>query len=190
MIFADDRQGVVLRLVEILDAQGIDYLMMGGIAVPIWGIPRATFDVEVTLSVDDAALRRFMAAVVAAGFTIDESFTKGFRNVPHGMEKLRIAWWNDSGRRVEVDVFLVTTPYQVTAFARRVPARIGDHQMYVLSAADLILHELVANRPKDLADIQNVLAIQGVPDETYLRDWAQRLGVTARLEGAIRQIDG
>ncbi len=174
-----------MRLLDLLDAHGIPYSMMGGMVVPIWGIPRATFDVDLTLSVDDVGLRNFLAAAKRIGFTVDESFEKGFRDVLHGMQKLRVEWWSAAGRRIEVDVFLVTTPYQEAAFARRVRARINAHEMWVLSAADLILHKLLANRPKDLADVQNVLAVQGVPDETYLRAWAGRLGVSERLDEAI-----
>ena len=185
MSFPDDVRGVVLRLIELLEDRGIEYMVMGGIAVPIWGIPRATYDVDITLSVDEAGMVAFLDAVKAAGFTVDESFQKGFRDVLHGMEKLAIEWWSQNARRVEVDVFLVTTPYQRAAFSRRVRVRLDNREMWVLSAADLLLHKLVANRLKDLADVQNVLAIQGVPDENYLRDWAGRLGVAARLEEAL-----
>ena len=59
--------------------------------------------------------------------------------------------------------------------------------MWVLGPADLILHELVAGRPKDLADVQNVLAVQGPVDASYGREWAARLGVTQRLDAALRQ---
>jgi hypothetical protein len=55
----------------------------------------------------------------------------------------------------------------------------------VVTAADLILFKLLADRPKDKADIQSVLSVQGIPDADYLRDWAARLGVADRLEPAL-----
>ncbi len=232
MIGSDDIRGVVTRLLALLDAHSIPYFVMGGLAVPIWGIPRATFDVDVTLSIDEHGLTAFLSAAKASGFTIDAArsrpqpeiaasslprrrrrastaplagalrppessrhatilrpagtaFETGFRDVLHGMRKLKIEWWTTAGRRVEVDIFLVTTPFQQAAFARRVRARIEDREMWVLTAADLILHKLLANRPKDLADVQNLLAVQGVPGAQYLRDWAVRLGVADRLDEAI-----
>ena len=187
MSFADDVQGVALRLVDLLEEEGTPYAVMGGLAVVVFGIPRVTYDIDVTLSVDEAGLERFLARVADRGFDVEEHFARGFRDQLAGMEKIRIEHWTDHPRRVEVDVFLVTSEYQRHAFSRRVRARIEDRQMWVLTAADLILHKLVAGRPKDLADIQNLLAVQGVPDEDYLRGWARRLSVDDVLDTALEQ---
>lgn len=187
MSFAGDVRGVALALCTMLEREGTPYALMGGIAVPIWGIPRATYDVDVTLSVDEVGLARFLLAAKAAGFEVDAPFETGFRDRVSGMEKLRIDWWTKTSRRVEVDVFLVTTEYQAEAFARRVRVRIDGMEAWVLGPADLVLHKLVAARPKDLADIQNILAVQGVPDPLHLRTWSDRLGVRAALEEALRR---
>jgi hypothetical protein len=34
-------------------------------------------------------------------------------------------------------------------------------------------------------NVQNVLMVQGLPDEPYLRHWARKLGVEERLKEAI-----
>jgi hypothetical protein len=185
--FADEVRAVAVRLIELLEGEGIAYAFMGGIVVPVWGIPRATYDVDVTLLADDAAVRRFLRAAKQLGFEVDPPFETGFRDRLSGMDKLRVEWWTEGSRRVEVDVFLVTTAYQQAAFARRVRVRIDDREMWVLGPADLILHKLVAGRPKDLADVQNILAVQGFVDPDHLREWSRRLGVTDRLEAALRQ---
>ena len=178
-------RAVALRLIELLEGDGVPYAVMGGLAVPIWGIPRATFDVDVTLAVDEDGLRRFLDRASENGFAVDQAFRKGFRDVVSGMDKVRLEWWTEDSRRVEVDLFVVSTPYQAAAFARRVEVRIEERSMWVLSAADLILHKLVADRAKDRADVESILLVQGVPDEAYLRLWAGRLGVLERLERAI-----
>jgi len=174
-----------LRLIDVLDGSDTRYALMGGLAIPIWGIPRATFDVDVVLSVDATGLAAFLDAARGARFVVAAPHATGFRDVLHGMEKLSLDWWTPESQRVEVDVFLVTTPYQEAAFARRCPVQIDGRSAWVLSAADLILHKLVASRPKDLADIQNILAVQGIPDAVYLRQWAARLGVADELARAL-----
>jgi hypothetical protein len=45
--------------------------------------------------------------------------------------------------------------------------------------------QLLADRPKDRLDVQNVLTVQGLPEPEYLREWAGRLGIADRLERAI-----
>jgi hypothetical protein len=187
MSFADDVRQILHRLVELVERLQIPYMLMGGVTVPVWGIPRATYDVDMTLSLDEEGMNRFLRLAKEDGFQIEEAFQKGFRDVLDGMKKIRMEWWTATPRRVEVDVFLVTTEYQKAAFLRRKKVRIDDREVWVISPGDLILHKLTAGRPKDLADIQNVLAVQGIPDESYLRSWALRLGVERRLDKALAQ---
>jgi hypothetical protein len=187
MSFAGHVRGVATLLGEMLAREGIPYAFMGGMVVPIWGIPRATYDVDVTLQADATTVERFLRAAKAQGFTIEPPFETGFRDQLHGMDKLRIDWWTPESRCVEVDVFLVTTEYQRVAFSRRVQVRIDNRLVWAIGPADLILHKLVAGRPKDLADIQNVLAVQGLVDPAHLREWSKRLGVEHRLDESLRQ---
>jgi hypothetical protein len=51
----------------------------------------------------------------------------------------------------------------------------------VCSAADLVLFKLVAWRRKDQIDLDDVLWVQGVPERSYLEQWARALGVEDRL---------
>jgi len=183
--FAAAVRRVLLELVDLLEDGGVPYLIMGGVAVPIWGVPRATYDIDLTLSVDDEGLLDFFRRARSAGFEVDPPFEEGFRDRLRGMEKVQLAWWGDAARRVEVDVFLVTTSYQEVAFQRRRRVKIDGRDARVLGPADLVLHKLTAGRPKDLADVQNILAIQGIPDEAYLREWAERLGVSEALALAL-----
>ena len=187
MTFAEELRDSLVRLIDLLETRQVPYVLMGGIVVSICGVPRATYDLDVTLNADRAKVEAFLKVAVEAGFTVDPPFERGFRDVLSGMEKLRLEWWTSGSRRIEVDVFLVTTPYQKAAFERRVRARIDGREAWVLTPADLILHKLVAGRPKDRADIQNLLMTQGVPDPEHLRAWAQRLGVEAALATALTE---
>jgi hypothetical protein len=55
----------------------------------------------------------------------------------------------------------------------------------LVSAEDLILFKLIASRPRDLIDIQDVLFTQGELDEPYLRRWAGPLGVEKQLDEVL-----
>jgi hypothetical protein len=185
--FAHEIRQVCLRLIALLEERSTPYALMGGIAVPIWGVPRATYDVDVVLSVDEEGLRAFLARAREHGFQVSSSFDSGFRDILQGMEKVRLEWWTESSRMVEVDVFLVSTSYQKAAFSRRERVRFDRREVWVLSAADLVLHKLVAGRPKDLADVQNILSVQGVIDRPYLLEWGGRLGVSELLRRAMEE---
>lgn len=56
-----------------------------------------------------------------------------------------------------------------------------------LSPEDVILHKLIAARPRDLDDIENILDAAPELDEAYLTGWAEAWNVLElwdRLRGA------
>lgn len=55
----------------------------------------------------------------------------------------------------------------------------------IVMTEDLILLNLIANRPRDLIDVADLLFIQGPLDESYLKHWGKRLGVLTVLEDQL-----
>ena len=72
---------------------------------------------------------------------------------------------------------------------RRARQPLDDRPVWLVSPEDLILLKLIAQRPRDLADVGDVLFMQGQLDESYLRRWAAALGVAARLQEALARCD-
>jgi hypothetical protein len=86
-----------------------------------------------------------------------------------------------------VDLFLATTPFLASVVERRKSIDLGSGPLQVCTAADLVLLKLIADRPKDRMDIENLLAVQGVPERTYLESWAKELGIRPRLDALLTQ---
>ena len=174
-------QGILLRVLSALESIPIPYMIMGGFAVRAVGIPRPTYDADLTVEASDAALSRLFTELGADGFLIPEEFRRGFRDSLQGMAKAKVQKFEE--RHVwDVDLFLVTTPYPHAAFARRQKVLFLGADRWMITPEDLILHKLLANRRKDLLDVEEILKIQGSPDLAYLREWAKRLGVEDRLD--------
>ncbi len=77
---------VALRLIDLLEGKSTPYALMGGIAIPVWGIPRATYDVDLVLAVDGEGLSAFLSSATEAGFQVEAAFAFEFRDVLAGME--------------------------------------------------------------------------------------------------------
>lgn len=168
----------------LLDRVHVPYAFIGGAALSAWGIPRSTFDLDLAIAAEEPGVARLLDACVAAGFVVDPVFQSGFRDRVSGMETLHVHV--PAGRSLlAVDFFLTTTPFLRSVIERRRSIDLGQGPVFVCSAADLVLLKLVADRPKDRVDVQNVLAVQGVPEKEYLLRWAKTLGVAARLESAL-----
>jgi hypothetical protein len=163
---------------------GLPTMIMGGFAVRAVGIPRPTYDADLTIEASENGLAGLFAELERDGFLLPEEFRKGFRDSLLGMAKVKVQKFED--RHVwDVDLFLAATPYQKAAFSRRQKVLFLGAERWMITPEDLILHKLLANRRKDLLDVEEVLKVQESPDLAYLRDWASCLGFPDRLEESL-----
>lgn len=161
-------------------------MVIGGIAVRWWGVPRPTYDADFAVAVDESDLARLLTALSDAGFAVPIEHTSGFRDVVAGMEKVKVTRF-EHGTVWDIDIFLVRTPHLESALRRRRPARIDGRVVQVMAVEDLIVLRLMANRFKDLADIQEMLRIVKDLDVRYLRRWAARMKLTERLNPFLKE---
>lgn len=169
---------------SMLEAAGIPYMLMGGLSVRFWALPRPTYDLDVTVSADESQLGALLLRLEEEGFLVSPEVKKGWRDVLAGMKKVSVHKFidRDSWR---VDIFLVTTEYQRAAFSRRRKAKLLGKDVWAISPEDLILHKLIAGRERDLADVAEILAITRDLDLAYLRRWAPVLGVASILDDRL-----
>jgi len=59
--------------------------------------------------------------------------------------------------------------------ARRISIEIAGGRLWFLSAEDLCLHKLIYGRPKDLVDLERLLAVRPGMDLAYVRSWMTRM---------------
>jgi len=179
-------QGILLRVLSLIDDVGIPYLIMGGFAVRAIGVPRPSYDVDLTIDASDPPLKRLFDALARDGFMIPDEFHKGFRDSLMGMDKVKVQKF-DQDHVWDVELFLVTTAYQRAAFARRQKVRFLGGDRWMITPEDLILHKLLANRRMDLVDAEEILKVQQSLDRLYLQEWAGRLEVRHCLDELLRK---
>lgn len=91
------------------------------------------------------------------------------------------------GQGIGIDVFLAESPFQEQLLARRRRVQIDLLAVWFVTAEDLILLKLLSHRPRDIADVGDILFTQGELDEAYLRNWARQLGVLAELQRVLAE---
>jgi predicted nucleotidyltransferase len=174
----------ISQLVPLLERLGASYAVMGGIAVRAYGIPRATYDVDFTLALPRDRLQELYGAVGDIGYTVPEAYQKGWVDQVSGLSLVKFRWYRQ-GQGIDIDVFLAEAPFQKEVLKRRRRVQLDGLTVWLVSPEDLVLLKLLAARPRDMADIGDVLFTQGQLDEAYLRHWADELGVRAALEQAL-----
>lgn len=181
-----DLPTVVEDFVSLFEDRGIEYALMGGIAVRVYGIPRPTYDVDFTAAIPRDSLPDFYDAVEDAGYTVPETYRSGYVDQIAGMPLVKFRL-NLEGRGVDVDMFIAETVYQKEVLHRRRREVINGLSAWLVTPEDLILLKLVAGRPRDHADISDIRFVQGELDEDYMRGWAGELGVGESLEELLRE---
>jgi hypothetical protein len=181
-----DLADALRNLVGLFDRLGAPYLVMGGMAVRIYGIPRPTQDLDFTLAIEADRLVELFAALGDLGYAVPEPYWTGWVDRVAGMPVVK-ARLDLKGRGIDIDIFLVESRFQQELIARRRRQQIDHLLVWLVSAEDLILLKLLAHRPRDMADIGDILFTQGQLDEAYMRRWASQLGVLEELERVLTQ---
>ncbi|HEV8358638.1 MAG TPA: nucleotidyl transferase AbiEii/AbiGii toxin family protein [Gemmatimonadales bacterium] len=144
----------------------IAFMLIGGQAVLLHGVPRLTEDIDVTLGVDTSGLPALLSVCRSLSLSVlphdAEEFVRETFVLPvrHG----------ESG--IRVDFIFSTTLYEQQAIARAEMVVLAGVPVPFASAEDLLIHKLFAGRPRDLEDAAGVVRRKGHQlDWTYLEHW-------------------
>ena len=163
----------VETVVAALNAAEVRYLIVGGLAVNAHGYLRATRDLDLVMQLESANLRRGLECLFEIGYRLaipvsvedfaDASKREAWR-VEKGMIVLKL--WSDDHRRTPVDVF-VYEPFDFSEEFEK--ACLSELQpgifARIVSLKALIEMKLVAGRPHDLMDIEELRRVERLNNE-------------------------
>jgi predicted nucleotidyltransferase len=159
------------RLKAFLEAHGIPYMVIGGIANSVWGQPRYTHDVDLKISLGKQSIHEF-AALLSQHFRFRHSDGAAFAQRAYVL-------MIDVTEEVPADLSVGFLPYEIEAIARAVPVDMGDVTVPVCTAEDIIIHKAISEREKDWIDIEGILARQrGQLDQEYVLSWLNQFAQT------------
>ncbi len=140
-------------------------MVIGGQAVLLHGEPRMTRDIDVTLGVDVDEFARVLTALQPAGFEVLSENAEEFAR------KTRVLPLRDSESGIRIDLIFSFSPYERQAIGRATSIRIGQVDVRYASLEDLIVHKMVAGRPRDVEDVRGILARNPAYDRWYVLKW-------------------
>lgn len=177
---------VLATCIGIFERLTLPYLVMGGLAIRLLGIPRPTYDVDLTVSIPRGRLPNLYEELDAAGFDVPEAYRGGWVDEVAGMPLVKFKLYVGD-RGIDADIFLAETRFQREMMRRAIRDEIWGIPVSVATPEDLVLLKLLANRPRDLGDIADLRLVQGDLDEKHMRRWAADLGITDRLERLLSE---
>lgn len=133
-----------------LNKNNVEYLLLGGWAVGIYGAPRATADMDVFVAVDDDNLEKLLKAL----------YEFGAPTVPmeHFKDIGRVFRMGRSPIRIEILNQASGIDFQ-SCYKRRKTVNVDGIIISLISEADLLKNKAASGREKDIADLKNLEGI-------------------------------
>lgn len=173
-----------------LDKDKIPYMIIGGQAVLLYGTPRLTRDIDITLGIDTDKVLLIKKLCKKLGLKIlpknPEDFARDTKVLPAEEKKLKI----------RVDFIFSFTPYERQAIRRAKRVLIGGCYVKFASCEDVIIHKMFAARAIDEEDVKNIfIKNKNKINLKYIKRWLLEFSkatdqkeLLKRLNSLLKQI--
>ena len=154
--------------IELVEEAKVEYLIIGGIAVGVFGEPRFTQDVDIIIFIKKPELGSFLVRAEEMGFSFDRKMVLSEAK-ERGVFRLFL-------EDLHLDLLIAYTELERRALKRKVSVKIFDKDVFLPSKEDLLLLKIIPNRLRDLIDAEGIaLRHKGRLDRKYLESWAQKI---------------
>jgi len=156
------------KMAQEFDARSIAYMVIGGQAVLLYGEPRLTADVDVTVGIAPEGLPVVLEAVRALGWQVLVEDAEAF------VRRTMVLPCREETSGIRIGIVFSQSAYEQEALrrVRRVP--FGATEVCFASPEYVIIHEVIAGRPRDIEDCQRIWLKNPHLDEGYIRHWLQQ----------------
>jgi len=164
-----------------LNEKRIPYMIIGGQAVLLYGTPRLTRDIDITLGIGVERLLEIVEVTRALKLKILPQDYKDF------VQKTYVLPTEDPTSAIRVDFIFVFTPYEKQAIERAKVITIGGTAVQFASVEDMIIHKVIAGRPRDLEDARSMIIKHPNFDAGYVRRWLKEFDKTVEGQGLSKR---
>jgi predicted nucleotidyltransferase len=143
----------------------IPYMVIGGQAVLLYGEPRLTRDIDITLGIGVEELSRLKKILRTMGLKILVKNDKEF------VAKTMVLPAMDRESGIRIDFTFSYSLYERQAIERANDIKLGRTSVRFASLEDLVIHKVIAGRARDLEDVRSILLKNPKYDSHYIEKW-------------------
>lgn len=165
-----------------LESCGVPYMVIGGQALLLYGEPRLTRDIDVTLGAGPERLEDIRRLVAGWGGRLLVESPAEF------VQKTMVLPCLEPESGIRVDFIFSFSPYERQAIERACAVPMGNARVRFATAEDLIIHKIIAGRARDLEDVRGVLLKNPHLDASYVRRWLREFDASL-AETFIQKFD-
>lgn len=158
-----------------LEAEQVPYATIGGVAVSLLAQPRATQDIDIVIWLDQEKWDSFLRTGQGYGFEPRISDALDFA------VKSRVLLLRHQKSGISIDLSCGALPFEQEMIERATALNIGPLSLRVPMPEDLIITKAIAQRPKDIADIESLLNVHQNLNITYIRRWVHEFATALEM---------
>ena len=166
-----------------LDAAHIPSMIIGGVAASVLGRPRLTRDVDALAVLPEGDWAE--ATRLAPQFNI----LSRIDNALQFAKRSRVLLMRHTTSGIDVDLIFGELPFERAAVANCENHDVGGIRVRLPRVEDLLVMKAIARRPKDVEDLQGLLAAHPELDVASARRWIREFAIAMSMPDMLREFD-
>jgi predicted nucleotidyltransferase len=146
-------------------------MIIGGQAVLVYGEPRITKDIDITLGTGTDKLKDVIDISERLKLKI---LVKN--NVKNFVSRTMVLPLMEEDSGIRVDLIFSFTLYERQAIERANNIKMGKSVIKFASLEDIIIHKIISGRARDIEDIKSILLKNPKYDKKYITKWLKKFG--------------
>ena len=164
---------ILLLVCDFLNKQNIPYVVVGGIAVLVYGSPRTTMDIDIILQLNEKNMGNLIY------FLNEKNFFASKEDLKSALKERSHCTIEDKLSMIRLDVKGIYTKSDKLSLERRKSIEWRSKTICVSSPEDLIVNKLFFGSEQDIKDAEGIYVRQlGKLDMKYLEKRCGNIGVS------------
>lgn len=158
-------QKLLKKIARELLKQNIPYMVIGGQAVLLYGEPRLTRDIDMTLGIGIDELNSIRSIVETL------KLKSLVANVDDFVKETMVFPVMDEKSGIRVDFIFSSFPYEKQAIERAKDIKFGKAEVKFASLEDVVVHKIIVGRARDIEDVKSIFLKNPDYDPHYIEKW-------------------
>ena len=153
------------KIANELNTNNIPYMVIGGQAVLLYGEPRLTKDIDITLGIGIDGLKDINSII--RKLNLKALVNEGF------VQKTMVLLAIDEKTGIRVDFIFSFSLYEKQAIKRAPDIKFGNTVVKFASLEDVVIHKIIAGRARDIEDVRSIILKNSDYDTKYIVRWLE-----------------
>lgn len=153
------------KIANELNTHNIPYMVIGGQAVLLYGEPRLTKDIDITLGIGIDGLKDINSIIQK--LNLKALVNEGF------VQKTMVLLAIDEKTGIRVDFIFSFSLYEKQAIKRAPNIKFGNTVVKFASLEDVVIHKIIAGRARDIEDVRSIILKNSDYDTKYIVRWLE-----------------